>query len=181
MPLDVAGMLHGIGDMESTKLSRYRFARAAFAALRQHAVAAGSLAVERSWLHGDFKSDNLLVGEATTIGIDMYARHESSVAHDLASFVNHWELTLCDPRAWRRWSHRELFARTFLDEFDPTYRKERRLSYAWIALFGMLGLWDEFTRRRQRTLRHAYLAACFRRIIRRMTRELAEAADGRAA
>jgi hypothetical protein len=178
-PLDVHGMLEEIDAMERAQPSSHRSVRAASVELRKHAEAAGDCPMERSWLHGDFKSDNLLVDGASTVGIDMYARYENAVAHDLASFVNHWELTLCDPRAWRWRPHREEIAGEFLDAFDPTYRRERRLPYAWIALFGMLGLWDEFRRRRTRTLRHVYLEACFGHLVRRMTRELAKAAGSR--
>jgi hypothetical protein len=175
-PLDVDGMLEEVGAMERAQASSHRSVRAAFLELRKHADAAGDCPMERSWLHGDFKSDNLLVDDASTVGIDMYARYENTVAHDLASFVNHWDLTLCDPRAWRWRPHREEIAGEFLDTFDPTYRREHRLPYAWIALFGMLGLWDEFRRRRKSTLRHVYLEACFGHLVRRMTRELAKAA-----
>lgn len=173
--LDMARMLEEISAMAQSPLAKYRSARAALVELRKHAEAARAFRVERSWLHGDFKSDNLLVDDAATVGIDVHARYENAVLHDLASFVNHWELTLCDPRAWRWRSHREALVREFLDAFDPTYRQERRLPFRWIALYGMLGIWEEFARRRQPTLRHVYLAACFRHLVRRMTRELAAA------
>ena len=59
-PLNVADKLDALAWME-TLLGRYRIAQEAFAALRVHAERAGMLALTRSWLHGDFKTDNLLV------------------------------------------------------------------------------------------------------------------------
>lgn len=175
-PIDMPSLLEGIEAIEHSPLSRFRSASAALAELRRHAEAAAGFPLERSWLHGDFKADNLLVGDASMVGIDLHARYENLVVHDLASFVNHWELMVCDPRAFRWRRHREELVREFLDAFDRGYLRERRLPYRWIALYGMLGIWEEFTRRRQRTLRHLYLSACFRHVVRRMTRELAEAA-----
>jgi len=175
-PLDIGRMLDDISAMAQTPLGGSSSARAAFAELRKHANAVGTFLVERSWLHGDFKSDNLLVDDAALVGIDVHARHENAVLHDVASFVDHWELTLCDPRAWRWRPHREALIGAFLDAFDPALRTDRRLPFQWVALYGMLGIWEEFTRRRQRTLRHVYLAACFRQRVRRMTRELADTA-----
>jgi hypothetical protein len=177
-PLDIGRMLDDISAIARTPVGTYSSARAAFAALRKHAEVVGTYPVERSWLHGDFKSDNLLVDDGALVGIDVHARHENAVLHDVASFVDHWELTLCDPRAWRWRPHRAALIGAFLDAFDPALRTDRRLPFQWVALYGMLGIWEEFTRRRQRTLRHVYLAACFRQQVRRMMRELAEAARG---
>lgn len=175
-PLDMQRMLDDLAAMARTPLGASPSARAAFAELRKHAESARAFQLERSWLHGDFKSDNLLVDDAVVVGIDVHARHENAVLHDVASFVDHWELMLCDPRAWRWRPHRQALVGAFLEAFDPTLLEERRLPFRWVALYGMLGIWEEFTRRRQLTLRHVYLAACFRHLVRRMTRELADAA-----
>lgn len=177
-PLDVSSLIEEIDRMQRTQLSNYRSARIAFAALRDHAGAMSGINLERSWLHGDFKTDNLLVTGRSVVGIDVHAKYENAVLYDLVSFVNHLRLTLCDPRAWRWRPHREALVGEFLDAFDATYREDFRFPYAWIALFGMLGFWDEFLRRRQRGLRHLYLDACFRHTVRRMTRELGVAASG---
>jgi serine/threonine protein kinase len=98
--LDIAEKLDAIPSMEAL-LGRHRSAQEAFAALRLHAERAGALALTTSWLHGDFKTDNLLVDADDTVGIDLHVRHQNAVTHDLAAFLNHWELTICHPRAWR--------------------------------------------------------------------------------
>jgi len=174
-PLNVADKLNALASME-TLLGRSKTAQEAFATLRAYAERAGTLALTRSWLHGDFKTDNLLIDANHTVGIDLHARHENAVTHDLAAFLNHWELTLCHPRAWRWRPWRAELARVFLDTFDPSYLDAKRLPYRWTALHVMLGNWCEFTKRERRTLQHVYLRMCFRSVVKRMTGQLHVAA-----
>jgi len=176
VPLDVRNKLDAIASLDAA-LGGFPPARQAFAALRAHASDAGNVALETSWLHGDFKADNLLVDRDNTVGIDLHIRHRNAIVHDAAAFLNHWDLTVCDPRAWRWRKWRKELARSFLHTLDSSYLGDKRVAFAWIALHVMLGNWNEFTRRRRNSAKHLYLQFCFRSIVRRMTRELREAAQ----
>jgi hypothetical protein len=103
-------------------------------------------------------------------------QYENTVMHDAAAFVNHWELTVCDPRAWRWRPWRAHLANVFLESFDRTYLTSKRLPFLWTSLHVMLGNWYEFEERRRSSLRHAYLERCFAAIVERMTAALHAAA-----
>jgi thiamine kinase-like enzyme len=170
-PLNVEERFGQIDSVERA-LSRFDAARDACAALRKHAVPASAHTLEHSWLHGDFKTDNLLIDRTSVVGIDLHVKHVNAVVHDVGAFLNHWELTLCHPLAWRwrRWNDR--LAHVFLETFDGAYLRQKRLPYAWTALYLMLGNWNEFSSRERSTLRHAYLRRCFSSIVRRRTRQI---------
>lgn len=174
--LNVEDKLRGIASVEHSVVFRHSSARDAVDALRAYAGPAGSYELERSWVHGDFKTDNLLADGESVVGVDVHVRHENPVVHDVAAFLNHWELTLCHPRAWRWRPWRAELSREFLQSFDASYMQEKRLPYLWTALYVMLGNWEEFINRETRTIQHAYLGRCFSSVVRRMTRELHEAA-----
>jgi hypothetical protein len=175
-PLNIADKLKGLVSIEESPLSKKNVAFKAFGALRLHAELAASYQLERSWLHGDFKTDNLLVDDDSVVGIDMHVEYENHITHDLAAFLNHWELTLCHPRAWRWRPWRNELANVFLETFDPSYTAEKRVPYLWTALHVMLGNWCEFSERQRRSIRHLYVEGCFRALVSRMTRQLHEAA-----
>jgi tRNA A-37 threonylcarbamoyl transferase component Bud32 len=177
--LNVEDKLNGLLSIEESPLSSRRVAREAFSALRLHAERAASFQLERSWLHGDFKTDNLLVTADSIVGIDMHVQYENQVTHDLAAFINHWELALYHPRAWRWWPWRTELTRIFLESFDRDYIGTKRFPYLWTALHVMLGNWCEFSERRQQSIRHVYVERSFRSVVRRMTRQLHEAAPQR--
>jgi hypothetical protein len=47
---------------------------------RRSAAAAASIDLKRSWLHGDFKTDNLIVSGQRIVGIDLQIKHENAVS-----------------------------------------------------------------------------------------------------
>jgi hypothetical protein len=171
-PLDVDVKLAALERDRATPALLYPAARDAVLALARHARAAASVPLQRSWLHGDFKSDNLLAETDAIVGLDVHVRHENAVVYDLAAFLNHWELTLCHPRAWRWFPWRAALAREFVATFDAGYLAERRMPLLWARLYAMLGNWAEFCGRARPTAAHAYVRRCFLRCIRRLAREL---------
>jgi len=174
--LDVDEKLSALVELERSGLGASRGVAGAIATLRRHAGLAAALELERSWLHGDFKTDNLLVDGDSLVAIDVHARHENVAAYDVAAFLNHLDLTLCHPRAWRWRPWRRRLAREFLLAFDPGLLAHARVAYAWTALYLMVSNLREFTGRRRPSLQHVYLARCFGTLIRRMTSELDGAA-----
>ena len=129
--------------------------------------------LEQSWLHGDFKTDNLLTCSNGIVGIDVHARYENAVIYDLAAFANHLELTLHHPLALRLLPWRDGLINAFFDAFDRGNRLDCHLPYRWIALYKMIDSWGEFTGP-DRSLRHRYLNACFNSAVIRMNMLLGE-------
>jgi tRNA A-37 threonylcarbamoyl transferase component Bud32 len=170
-PLDVNAKLDAL-ELVEDDLGGEEAAMAACAALRRHAVDAGTVPLLHSWLHGDFKTDNLMVAGDDVVGIDVHIRDVNAVTHDLAAFVNHWQLMVCHPRAWRWRPWREELARLFLATFDPACLAGQHLPFRWTALHVMLGNWTEFRRRMRPGPRHAYVRRCFIHEVRSMIRAL---------
>jgi hypothetical protein len=170
--LDVDVKLAALARDRETPALLHPVAHRAVEALARHAQAAASVRLQRSWVHGDFKSDNLLVGADGIVGLDVHVRHENAVVYDVAAFLNHWDLTLCHPRGWRWVPWRAALAREFLATFDAGCLSERRLPLLWARLYAMLGTWAEFCGRARHTAAHAYVRRCFLHCIVRLTREL---------
>jgi len=99
--LDVEEKSAGLLTLERSRLSSQQSVRAALTALKVHADAAAERPLEQSWQHGDYKTDNLLVSGNRMFGIDAHVRSINAAVYDAASFANHLELTLYDPRAFR--------------------------------------------------------------------------------
>jgi len=99
--LDVAEKLRHLSEYDGSALAQESVFAQGVAELRRSAAAAASINLERSWIHGDFKTDNLIVSGQRIVGIDVQSRYENTVAYDLAPFINHLELTFCQPTVWR--------------------------------------------------------------------------------
>ena len=176
--LDVEHKLRGIALLERSSIASHDSVRDAISALRANAVRLEDVMLEQSWLHGDFKTDNLLTCSNGIVGIDVHARHENAVIYDLAAFANHLELTLHHPLALRLLPWRDGLINAFFDAFDRGNRLDCHLPYRWIALYKMIDSWSEFTGR-DRSLRHRYLNACFNSAVIRMNMLLGEVSRGK--
>jgi tRNA A-37 threonylcarbamoyl transferase component Bud32 len=95
----------------------------------------------RSWLHGDFKLDNVMVSPDRIVGIDVDASFENVVFYDVASFLNHLSLVLQKPSlALLRRSKTDCYA-AFLAGYACAGGHADRLVLQWIMLFQVLDLW----------------------------------------
>jgi aminoglycoside phosphotransferase (APT) family kinase protein len=83
------------------------------------ATIAAAPAIPASWIHGDMKSDNLLVDGELITGLDVHLRHENTVVYDLAPFLNHLSLLRWTPRGL--WQRKKLarVADQFLSAYAP--------------------------------------------------------------
>lgn len=82
--------------------------RIAAAALRDAADECARVCMPASWIHGDMKSDNILLGPTGTTGLDARLLDENTVAYDLVPFLNHARLLRWSSRGW--WAARKLDA-----------------------------------------------------------------------
>ncbi len=72
--------------------------RRAATVLARVAPRAAEYLLPASWVHGDMKSDNLLVEGGQMTGLDAHIVHRNTVAYDLAPFLNHLALLRFTPR-----------------------------------------------------------------------------------
>lgn len=86
-------------DRVSSRLSSY--ATRVTDQLTESAADIAGQKVPSTLLHGDFKPDNLLVGQGRLVGIDLELCFVNAAMNDVAQFENHLYLLLNDPRHFR--------------------------------------------------------------------------------
>src|SRR5207247_3492400 len=66
----------------------------AAAALIKDYPGVAALQLSISWLHGDCKMDNFMATRDSMFGIDYSLAHENAIEHDVAQFLNNFELLI---------------------------------------------------------------------------------------
>lgn len=132
--------------------------------------------VRQSWLHGDFKSDNLLIQGGQTVGIDISVRDHNAVEYDIAQYLNHQALMACAPNCPRLWGRERRFAQVFLKGYlgQDTGAKPLIVPQvlAWLRLFFLLSLWRSQMRRPRAALRRWVLNRMFIHVCARLESDL---------
>lgn len=164
--LDVDDKLNFIDELNATRAVSDRLFLRALNRLRDSASAAASIMGARSWVHGDFKTDNLILSGSRTIGIDIHLRNENAVIYDLASFLNHLELCLYHPRGWRLFRSRQLLHDTFLAGYLGGSHDPGAMSLAWVQLYMLLGPWS--TASAHGSWRSRFAEICYRGVASRL-------------
>jgi hypothetical protein len=90
-----------------------------------------------SWVHGDMKSDNVLVDGDKAFGLDLHLIHENTVAYDLAPFLNHLGLLRWTPRGALQRRKLDIVAECFLRAYSPD-AAGWRLPIAWLRTYLLL-------------------------------------------
>lgn len=146
--------------------------REASACLQRTAEQAAVPTLPRSWVHGDFTADNLMVSGSRTIGMDIDVRHENTIVHDLAPFLNHLELHVFHPLAWRRWASGDALARRFLDAYFEEGRVDVAIPLAWLRLCMLLQTWSTAYRAAGSPLKRGFVHASHKAVASRLVRFL---------
>jgi Ser/Thr protein kinase RdoA (MazF antagonist) len=105
--------------------------------LAENAKAASAVRMPASWVHGDMKSDNLLVDGTQVTGLDVQLVDENTVAYDLAPFLNHLYLLRWTPRGVLHRRKLELMAEGFLGAYSPQ-TKRWELPITWLRVYLLL-------------------------------------------
>jgi aminoglycoside phosphotransferase (APT) family kinase protein len=111
--------------------------RRAAEVLSQNASAAAAIELPASWVHGDMKSDNLLIAEDRVVGLDAQLNHENTVAYDLAPFLNHLRLLRWSGRGFRRRRAAAIVAENFTRSYS-TAARDWSLPVAWLRAYLLL-------------------------------------------
>jgi hypothetical protein len=172
--LDVAEKLRHLSEYEGCALAQERVFAQGLAELRRSAAAAASINLKRSWIHGDFKTDNLIVSGRRIVGIDVQIRHENTVVYDLAPFINHLELAFCHPTVWRLARARTRLITAFVDAYSEGKPDRVWLPLTWTRLYMMLSAWNAAQFRGLSRLRAAILGRCYRSATARLNAQLRE-------
>jgi aminoglycoside phosphotransferase (APT) family kinase protein len=102
-----------------------------------YAEAASAVRMPASWVHGDMKSDNLLVDGERVTGLDVQLVHENTVVYDLAPFLNHLYLLRWTPRGVLQPRKLESMTEGFVRAYSPE-TKRWGLPIAWLRAYLLL-------------------------------------------
>lgn len=143
------------------------------------AVAASVREVDlpRSWLHGDYKPDNVLIASDRTVGIDLELKFENCVVFDLAHFLNHLSLACYRPKGLLLLPREPGLAAAFLTGYGNESLRAQPLALAWVRLHGVVRLWRSRAGTMSSAARAYYLSWCFQRVAAQVSRELRRAAS----
>lgn len=130
----------------------------------------------RSWLHGDYKPDNVLIASDRTVGIDLALKFENCVVFDLAHFLNHLSFTCYRPNGLHLLPREPRLLAAFLNGYGNESLRAQPLALAWVRLHGVVRLWRSRTGTTPSTARAYYISWCFQRVAARLARELLRAA-----
>jgi hypothetical protein len=175
--LDAGEKLDNLDEMWEHDAVKGRFFDHSRSVLMQSADAATSIALPRSWVHGDFKSDNLIFSRGRMFGVDVHAAYDGIVMYDIAAFLNHIELNL------NRWKHPQLWFyklrlfRHFVERYLEGSRisfEQARLPLAWVRLYMLLSGWERIRTGMKGSLRGRFLERQYRAALVRVSLELEE-------
>lgn len=144
----------------------------ALATLRQTAPTVARVMLNGSWIHGDFKTDNVMVCDGRTIGIDIHLRNEGAVIHDLAPFLNYVELRLFHPDGWRLFRARAALEQAFLRSYCDDTGDAMAVPLAWLRLYMILAAWCTAHAHGGSRMKLALLDYCHRLVAARLIRRL---------
>jgi Ser/Thr protein kinase RdoA (MazF antagonist) len=98
----------------------------------------------RALLHGDFKSDNLLIADDRLIGIDIQSRDQNLVLWDIVPFLNRLGLLIYSPSGWHLKRNRAGLEHHFLSGyFGRELTPNEAAAIAWLRLLILLQQWDQ--------------------------------------
>lgn len=139
--LDLYTMRRHVELMTASPVKAPLFERG-LVALRGKLLALQGRPVHISWLYGDCKTDNLLLGpDGTITGIDIALPHENAVEHDLAQALNHAELLMLNPRRWRLRGQLDAVTAQFLRGYRDTGPALDPALLRWLRLWTALTAW----------------------------------------
>ena len=143
--------------------------------LRKSAPFAAAVPLSRTWIHGDFKTDNLMVSGSRTVGIDIHLQHEAPMVFDLATFLNELELRLCYPSGWRLLACRLRLRQAFLSNYPQGNEQVMDLPLTWVRLYMLLAKWHTASTNKRRAMRTRTRVFCYRTVALPLARKLARA------
>lgn len=152
-----------------TGVRQPRSVREALTSLRETRVGLDEMPLARSWVHGDFTPDNVMLERERTIGIDIGLRANNAVTYDIGSFLNHIRLMSHPVCMKSNYPKHCVLEEAFLADYGYTGEHERR-ALSWIRLYFMLSYWKAYLERSPahranvtRRLQFSYSVECLKR------------------
>jgi len=172
--LDVHRKLSALAHVTRHRDRRTRLFGRIFDRLVYYADAAERPELRRSWLHGDFKSDNIIINTKRIVGIDIQAQTENFVVYDIASYINHIDLNAryLKYKTLKK-NKSELYERFLAAYFsESSTTGSMMLPVSWARTYMLLVGWCRARQMKHGALRTAFLQRQFRSSIDNALREL---------
>lgn len=125
--------------------------------------------VEVSWLHGDCKIDNFILGSESTYGIDIALAHDNAIEYDLAQFLNNLDLLLSSARYAYLWGFRLKFEAAFLRGYSRAGGHFSMRYLNWLRLNFLLSFWHNEAQAQKGSLRAVLVDWMFSNSARRLS------------
>ena len=148
----------------------------AIRALKTSAPLIKAASAHASWLHGDCKTDNFILGGHNVYGIDIGLGHENSVEYDLAQFLNNLDLLLSSPRYAYLWASRLKFEAAFLQGYFDAGGHFSIPYLNWLRLNFLLSFWHNEAKSPKSRLRAMLVNVMFSTSAQRLSRKISESA-----
>jgi hypothetical protein len=173
--LDVDTKLSRLSRLENDAFQDNELFQRCHAMLSERADRAASPRLLRSWLHGDFKAENLLISNNEIMGIDIQARSSNVTVYDIAQFFNNIELTARQPFYWRLAAIKESLYTHFMAHYLGNKRVSLDLPLLWVRLYMLLSGWAGLRKGSDWSFRGHYLQSCYQSAARDLLKKLKSA------
>jgi tRNA A-37 threonylcarbamoyl transferase component Bud32 len=152
-----------VANLRECVLQDKSFAYASYC-LSENVAAMRNVPVQISWLHGDCKTDNFLIGEEAIFGIDISLSYENAIEYDIAQFLNHLELLVFSPKYLHLQWIRPSFEMAFWRGYRSTGPRISSTCLNWIRLWSALTLWRSMLMARRNNVRTWFLNRIFSKL-----------------
>ncbi len=132
-----------------------------------------SISISITRLHGDFKTDNLIVSGNNLVGIDTRLAHTGISFRDIAYFINQLDLLFYQPKGLcLRWFLRSQCHTAFLKGVREIWLPEQNFALLWMRLALILMLWASLNSTLLSETRRHYLDFVYRHLTKQLSERL---------
>ena len=132
-----------------------------------------NISIDITRLHGDFKTDNLIVSGNNLVGIDTRLAHTGISIRDIAYFNNQLDLLFYQPKGLcLRWFLRSRCHTAFLKGVRDIWPPEQYFALLWMRLAAILMVWANLNSTLRNSPRRHYLGFVYRHLTNQLSRLL---------
>lgn len=181
--LGLLGEVRELLEVRAPGLLAEGFVQEALGTLAAAAPGLDGEAVERSWLHGDYQMENLVLAGESIVALDVAFSRQDAVVFDMAYFLNALDRFLLQPKGWHLVPFRSRLLAAFLRGYgksgaEPGPGVAPRVLH-WMRIHDLLRFFAIFHAGGKSRLHDWYFAGNVRLLLRRLGAELGEDAAGR--